>query len=143
VIRRLDSRSADFEAQLAALQVPMEDGDGAVSATVAAIIADVVARGDAALIDYTRRFDAIDVDDVEALRIGPAELAASLAALPSAEREALGVAAERIASSTAASANRTGSSRTRTAIRSGSASRRCRGSVSTCPAARRATRRRC
>jgi histidinol dehydrogenase len=96
VIRRLDSRSADFEAQLAALQVPMEDGDGAVSATVAAIIADVVARGDAALIDYTRRFDAIDVDDVEALRIGPAELAASLAALPSAEREALGVAAERI-----------------------------------------------
>jgi histidinol dehydrogenase len=96
VIRRLDAAAEGFDAALAALAVPMEDGDAAVADTVAAIVADVASRGDAALLEYTRRFDAVDAEDIAALRLDRPALEAALAGLPAAQREALAAAAGRI-----------------------------------------------
>ena len=96
MIRRLDSAAADFATALAALAVPMDDGDRAVAETVAEIIAAVEARGDAAVLEYTRRFDDVDAGSLDALRIERADLEAALEALPEAERSALRAAAGRI-----------------------------------------------
>ena len=62
---------------------------------VAEIVADVRARGDAALIDYTKKFDRFE-SDAAGLRIGEAERAEAAAKVPPAEREALVFAAKRI-----------------------------------------------
>ena len=97
-VRRLDSASADFEAQLAALLHFDSDNDSAVDQAAAAILADVRARGDAALVEATRRFDGFSVDDAAALEIRPADLDAALSALPAAQRTALEAAAARIRS---------------------------------------------
>ena len=56
-VRRLDTRSADFAAQLAALTRFEATMDETVERTVAGILADVHLRGDAAVVDYTNRFD--------------------------------------------------------------------------------------
>ena len=95
-MRRLDSRSADFPAQLEALAEPMDSGDSRVATTVASILADVEARGDAALLEYTARFDELDADSVAALEIPRADLEASLEALDDAQRDALSEAARRV-----------------------------------------------
>ena len=89
MIRRLDSSAADFSVRLAELAVPMDDGDVAVADTVSQIIADVGGRGDEAVLDYTRRFDALDAQDMAELRIDRAVLEASLAALATPQRDAL------------------------------------------------------
>ena len=57
---RLDATSATFAADFAALQSAKRESDADVGAAVAAILADVRARGDAAVRDYTRKFDRID-----------------------------------------------------------------------------------
>ena len=98
MIRRLDSSAADFSVRLAELAVPMDDGDVAVADTVARIIADVGGRGDEAVLEYTRRFDAVDAHSMAELRIDRAVLEASLAALATPQRDALSSAAERIRS---------------------------------------------
>ena len=95
-MRRLNSRSADFPAQLEALAVPMDSGDSRVATTVASILADVEARGDTALLEYTARFDQLDADSVAALEIPRADLEASLEALDDAQRDALSEAARRV-----------------------------------------------
>jgi histidinol dehydrogenase len=97
-LRRLSSAEAGFDAALAALTRYEAAQDDAVEATVRAIIADVRARGDAALIDATRRFDRVEVDSAAALEIPRAELEAALAGLPAARGEALGEAATRVRS---------------------------------------------
>lgn len=56
-MRRLDTCSADFDSALARLTAWEEESDNAVNRTVAAIIADIGKRGDAALLEYTARFD--------------------------------------------------------------------------------------
>ncbi|HMB12987.1 MAG TPA: histidinol dehydrogenase, partial [Roseovarius sp.] len=66
-----------------------------VDDTVVAIIADVRARGDAAVIELTARFDRLELTP-ETLRFSPAEVAALVAQVPQAEREALELAAARI-----------------------------------------------
>lgn len=101
MIRRLDARGADFGAQLEALAVPMDDGDASVADTVRAILADVAARGDAALLDYTEQFDALatagsDEERMASLTVSRPELDAALTALPEEQRTALTAAAERI-----------------------------------------------
>ena len=96
MMRRLDSTAPDFEAQLAALAVPMDSGDRSVAATVADIIDDVQQRGEAALLDYTRRFDGIDASSIAELEVDAAVQHAALAALPAAQRDALETAAARI-----------------------------------------------
>ena len=58
-LRRLDSRAAGFDAELARLTRYEAAQDEAVESAVRAIIAGVRARGDAALIEYTRKFDRV------------------------------------------------------------------------------------
>src|SRR5205823_4843805 len=69
------------------------DVDGAV----AAIIADVIARGDAALVEYTNRFDRVSLTP-DRLRLTAAEIAGAAAAVPADTVAALRLAAERIES---------------------------------------------
>jgi len=97
-LRRLSSAEAGFDAALAALTRYEAAQDDAVEATVRAIIADVRARGDAALVELTRRFDRVEVDSAAALEIPRAELEAALAGLPAARGEALREAAARLRS---------------------------------------------
>jgi len=95
-LRRLVSRDAGFDAALAALTRYEAAQDDSVEATVRAIIKDVRARGDAALLEYTRRFDRAQADSVAALEIPRAELDAALAGLPDARARALREAAARV-----------------------------------------------
>jgi histidinol dehydrogenase len=63
-LRRLSTRDAGFDASLAALTRYEAAQDGALQEAVRGIIADVRARGDAAVREYTRRFDGVDVTEV-------------------------------------------------------------------------------
>lgn len=96
MMRRLDSQAPDFARQLEELAVPREVGDSDVAATVATILADVEARGEAALLEYTARFDDLTAQALADLEIGRAELEDALHSLPGAQRDALTQAAGRI-----------------------------------------------
>jgi len=95
-IRRLDSRDAGFAEALTRLLAYAEEVDDEVEASVAAILADVRARGDAAVLEYTKRFDRIDAGSLAELEVPAADLRAALAGLPKAQRGALEAAAARI-----------------------------------------------
>jgi len=95
-IRRLDTAQPDFDARLAELLAFEAAQDPQVDATVAAILADVRARGDAAVLEYTRRFDRIDVQALGALEVPRAALGQALAGLPPAQRGALAAAEKRV-----------------------------------------------
>jgi histidinol dehydrogenase len=95
-VRRLSTGDAGFAAALAALLSYSAEADEAIEASVAAILADVRRRGDAAVLEYTRRFDGIDSASVAALEIGAAELGVALATLAPAQRRALESAAGRV-----------------------------------------------
>ena len=95
-LARLDSSALGFDAALARLTAFESKEDVAIEAAVAAIVADVRARGDAAVLEYTARFDRMQARSVAALELPAEELAAAYAALPAAERAALTTAATRI-----------------------------------------------
>ncbi|HUP08724.1 MAG TPA: histidinol dehydrogenase [Caldimonas sp.] len=95
-VRRLDTAAADFETEFARLRHWSAETDRAIEERVAAILDDVRARGDAAVLECTRRYDGLDAASVDALRIGPAECRAALEALPPAQRSALHAAAARV-----------------------------------------------
>ncbi len=95
-VRRLDASSPGFDRELAALTAFEMAQDPAVDATVARIVADVRERGDAALIEYTRRFDGVTAGSVAALEIPTAEMQDACEALPERIRAALQTAALRI-----------------------------------------------
>ncbi|MBP6699845.1 MAG: histidinol dehydrogenase [Halioglobus sp.] len=95
---RLDSRQADFDQRLQRLTAWQEGLDREVTATVAAIIEDVARRGDAAVLEYTARFDALAAGSMAELEISPQRLAAALEAIAPVQREALEFAADRIRS---------------------------------------------
>ncbi|HEV7574447.1 MAG TPA: histidinol dehydrogenase [Caldimonas sp.] len=95
-LRSLDSSAPGFDAALADLLAYSAETDRAIEASVEAILADVRERGDIAVLEYTARFDGIDAKTMAALEVGPAELGAALAALPTAQRRALDAAAARI-----------------------------------------------
>lgn len=95
-MRRLDSGAHDFEQAFAVL-IAREDGRAAeVDARVGTIIDAVRARGDAALLDYTRELDRVDVANAAGLEIGADRLAAALRQIPESQRHALHAAAERL-----------------------------------------------
>jgi histidinol dehydrogenase len=94
-LRRLSTAQPDFEAQFVALQWSAEN-DASVDATVASIVADVRARGDAAVLEYTARFDGLQAPSVAALEVPAAELASALQAITPEQRAALETAAERV-----------------------------------------------
>lgn len=98
-IRKLDSTAIDFQETLDALLAFEAETDFAIEQAVTGIIAQVRARGDEAVVEYTNKFDRIPnggAADLKAFEIGQAELDAALAALPDAQRAALQTAAERI-----------------------------------------------
>lgn len=95
-IRRLSTTSPQFDAELKALLALEAEQDASIERTVLDILADIRQRGDAALLEYTRRFDRLDVQSATQLELPRAELEAALAALPIAQRNALQTAAERI-----------------------------------------------
>ena len=93
---RLDTGDAGFEAAFAAWLAAARQPDADVDAAVADILAEVRARGDAALIAYTKRFDRHDLTP-ETLRVPADELAAARGSCDADTLEALSLAASRIA----------------------------------------------
>lgn len=96
LINRLDACSADFDAALTNLLAYDASQDERIETTVRDILHDVQARGDAAVLEYTARFDQVRADDLADLEVSPAECLAALAALPADQRAALESAADRI-----------------------------------------------
>jgi len=97
-LRRLRTGDAGFDAELAALTRYDVAQDDAVEATARAIIADVRKRGDAALLEYTRKFDRIDASSMQALEVSRTRMDAALAGLPAPQAAALREAAARVRS---------------------------------------------
>jgi histidinol dehydrogenase len=95
---RLSSVSATFKADFAARLHWSADQDAAIEQRVADILADVRQRGDAAVLEYTARFDALQAPTLQALELTQAELKAAFDAIPAAQREALQAAAARVRS---------------------------------------------
>lgn len=95
-IARLSTTEPGFHRQLDTLLDWEGVSDSAVQARVDEILADVKQRGDRAVIDATNRFDRLAVDSMEQLRLSPEQLKTAYEGLPSEQREALAVAAERI-----------------------------------------------
>jgi histidinol dehydrogenase len=95
-IRRLNSVSANFSADLNDLLSWESVSDPSVAQTVATIISDVRSNGDAAVIEYTNRFDRRDLTSIDELKISSDELARALARIPAVQLEALNVAAKRV-----------------------------------------------
>ncbi|MCB5175525.1 histidinol dehydrogenase [Microvirga lenta] len=93
--QRLDARDPSFPQAFAALLSAKREVSEDVDQAVRAIIEDVVARGDEALIDYTRRFDALDLT-AESLRVSDAEIAAAERQCPKETLDALALAKDRI-----------------------------------------------
>jgi histidinol dehydrogenase len=95
-VTRLDSRSDDFQARLKSLCAWEAVCGDDVLKSVTEIIADVRARGDAAVLDYTRRFDKNPASEFSDLDIPASRQRAALQSIDSEQRAALQVAAERI-----------------------------------------------
>ncbi|MCB1960478.1 MAG: histidinol dehydrogenase [Rhodocyclaceae bacterium] len=95
-IRRLDAGAPDFLATLDALLAFESGTDAQIENAVSDILTAVRADGDAAVIDYTRRFDRLDAPDMAALELPRAALDAALTGLPIDQRAALQVAAARV-----------------------------------------------
>ncbi len=93
----LDTSQAGFEAAFARLLSMKRESAPDVDADVAAILADVRVRGDEAVIDYTARWDRLNLT-AETMRVSNDDIATACAEVPSAEREALAMAADRIRS---------------------------------------------
>ena len=91
----LDTCDLDFEDRFQALLDAERDGGADVAGAVAAIVADVRARGDQAVVELTARFDRLDVTP-ETMRVPEAEIDAAVRAAPEAELDALRLAAARI-----------------------------------------------
>ena len=95
-LRRLNAGDADFGETLDALLAWDSVSDEAVASTVAAVLADIRQRGDAAVLEYTRRFDAVEASNVSELEFSAEQPQAALTRIDSAQRQALEEAADRI-----------------------------------------------
>jgi histidinol dehydrogenase len=99
MITKLDSSQADFKQRLDTLLAFEASTDDAIESAVGGILADVKQRGDAAVLEYTNRFDRIPhggATSMAALEISQQEMQAALAAIPAAQRNALEIAAQRV-----------------------------------------------
>ncbi len=95
-IQRLSTVDADFAAKLKALLAFEAAADDNIERTVAAILADVKTRGDAAVVDYSNRFDRLTASAMADLELSRDELEKALAGLPADRRAALEAAAQRV-----------------------------------------------
>jgi histidinol dehydrogenase len=95
-LRRLITTQADFRAQLTRLTAYEAETNEAIEQATADILRDVKARGDAAVLEYTNRFDKLSAKSVAALEVSRATMRAALDQISKPERAALEKAAERI-----------------------------------------------
>jgi histidinol dehydrogenase len=95
-VRTLSTRAADFEAAFARLVAVDTAIDAAIERAALAIVDDVRARGDAALLEYTNRFDRMAAASVAELEIPRQAMADAYEGLPAVQQAALRTAAERI-----------------------------------------------
>ena len=95
-LRQLSTASADFATEFERLRHWSAETDAAIESRVAEILADVRARGDAAVLEYTARFDRVTAASVAELQISAAELEAAFNAITPAQAEALQAAARRV-----------------------------------------------
>ena len=95
-VTRLDASSPDFSARLMALLAYAEQADDAIERAAQSILADVKARGDAAVLEYTARFDGLKAASTNDLRVSPSDIAHALETIPAATRAALEAAAARV-----------------------------------------------
>jgi len=93
---RISTASSTFEAEFQARLHWSAATDAAIEHRVADILADVQKRGDAAVLDYTARFDGLDAASMSALELNQAELKAAFEAIPAAQSDALQAAAQRV-----------------------------------------------
>ena len=93
---RISTTSSTFEADFQARLHWSADTDAAIEQRVAEILADVQKRGDKAVLDYTARFDGVDVASMSALELTQTELKAAFEAITAAQRDALQAAAQRV-----------------------------------------------
>jgi histidinol dehydrogenase len=97
-LTRLDSAQPDFKARLTRLLQYDDAADAAIEQTVAAILQDVKTRGDAAVLEYTTRFDRLTAASMANLELKAAQLQGALEQLPADTRLALEAAAQRVRS---------------------------------------------
>ena len=95
-IQRLSTVDADFAAKLKTLLAFEAAADDTIERTVATILADVKTRGDAAVVDYSNRFDRLSAASMADLELSRDELEKALAGLPADRRAALEAAAGRV-----------------------------------------------
>lgn len=95
---RLSTTEGGFDAALAARLHWSADTDAGIEKVVADIIADVRSRGDAAVLEYTNRFDRLAATSLRELELGQAEMKAAFEGLPARQRDALENAARRVRS---------------------------------------------
>ena len=95
-IRHLDTTQTDFDAAFQRVLHWSAETDTAIEGKVAAIVADVRLRGDAAVLEYTERFDHLSAHTVASLELSPSELQAAFDGLPEVQRHALQAAAARV-----------------------------------------------
>ena len=95
-IARLKTSAADFRARLDELLAWEQSTDSEVVTTVTAILEDVRKRGDAALLEYTAKFDRVEAASAAELELGQDELQIALDSIDSGHKRALELAADRI-----------------------------------------------
>ncbi len=95
-LRQLSTAAADFEVQLERVRHVSAEADQAIEQRVAEILDDVRKRGDAAVLEYTKRFDRLPATSVAELELSRNELKQALDAITPAQRAALHAAAQRV-----------------------------------------------
>lgn len=95
-IKRLSTADADFKQRLDALLAFETAQDDTIERTVVGILDDVKRRGDAAVVEYTNRFDRLSAASMADLELPQAALQAALEGLPAVQRAALEAAADRV-----------------------------------------------
>ena len=96
IINRLNNQQSDFQSRLERLLAFETVSDESVNNTVNEILTAVKADGDRAVLEYSRRFDALEVNDMSELEISHARLQQAYESIDAEQREALQIAADRI-----------------------------------------------
>ena len=95
---RLSTARSTFDAEFKARLHGSAQADAEIEARVVDILADVQKRGDAAVLEYTQRFDGVNAATLAELELTQAELKDAFEAIPTAQRDALQAAARRVRS---------------------------------------------
>ncbi|NVK35834.1 MAG: histidinol dehydrogenase [Rhodobacteraceae bacterium] len=98
MVQRLSSTDSDFETQFKELLAGKREASEDVDQAVRAILEEVQTRGDAAVLEYTARFDRLKASSMDELRVSAAEIDAAISKVPSETIEALKLAHDRIQS---------------------------------------------